>query len=81
MKSIDTKSSAMSRVFKKAALIAILLAAIHASGKNPVWVVTWAASQQIPELNNALPADDIPKGRVSMFITHAGSVARRDARP
>ena len=25
---------------------------------------------------NALPADDVPKGRVSMFITHAGSVAQ-----
>ena len=25
---------------------------------------------------NALPADDMPKGRVSMFITHAGSVAQ-----
>lgn len=25
---------------------------------------------------NALPADDLPKGRVSMFITHAGSVAQ-----
>ena len=25
---------------------------------------------------NALPADDLPKVRVSMFITHAGSVAQ-----
>jgi ABC-type glycerol-3-phosphate transport system substrate-binding protein len=25
---------------------------------------------------NALPADDLPKGRVSMFLTHAGSVAQ-----
>jgi len=25
---------------------------------------------------NALPADDLPKGHVSMFITHAGSVAQ-----
>ena len=25
---------------------------------------------------NALPAEDLPKGRVSMFITHAGSVAQ-----
>jgi len=25
---------------------------------------------------NALPADDLPKGQVSMFITHAGSVAQ-----
>jgi multiple sugar transport system substrate-binding protein len=25
---------------------------------------------------NALPADDLPRGRVSMFITHAGSVAQ-----
>ncbi|MBI2131798.1 MAG: extracellular solute-binding protein [Candidatus Tectomicrobia bacterium] len=25
---------------------------------------------------NALPADDVPKGRVSMFISHAGSVAQ-----
>jgi ABC-type glycerol-3-phosphate transport system substrate-binding protein len=25
---------------------------------------------------NALPADDLPKGRVSMFLTHVGSVAQ-----
>jgi multiple sugar transport system substrate-binding protein len=30
----------------------------------------------VSQATNALPADDLPKGRVSMFITHAGSVAQ-----
>jgi lysophospholipase L1-like esterase len=29
------------------------------SGKAPVWVATWGASQQIPEPHNALPAEDL----------------------
>ncbi len=67
----DTKLSAVKRAFKNRVLLAILimsgpvLACFGRTGdsknvgKSPVWIVSWACSQQIPELQNALPGDDL----------------------
>jgi len=58
----------ISKTRKLAALLFLAaLAALPAFAKKPtppspqppVWVVSWAASQQIPEPQNALPADDL----------------------
>lgn len=49
---------------KITAIVALVLLASCAwarghQPKTPVWVASWAASQQIPEQQNALPADDL----------------------
>ena len=49
------------RTFKSGAAVWMLFSvvALQAATKPQVWVVSWAASQQIPEPHNALPADDL----------------------
>jgi len=88
----------MSRVFKKAAQVSVLLVAtmailgapllasfarsgvflLHASRNSPVWIVTWATSQQIPEPHNALPADDLRDATIrQIFHLSAGGTTFR----
>jgi lysophospholipase L1-like esterase len=38
------------------------------AAKAPVWVASWAASQQIPEPHNALPADDLRDATVRQIV-------------
>ena len=46
--------------------------------KQPVWIVSWATSQQIPEPHNALPADDLRDATVrQIFHLSAGGPALR----
>jgi lysophospholipase L1-like esterase len=46
--------------------------------KPQVWIVSWATSQQIPEPNNALPADDLRDATVrQIFHLSAGGPALR----
>lgn len=48
------------------------------TAKPLVWIVTWAASQQIPEPQNALPADDLRDATVrQIFHLSAGGTALR----
>ena len=63
------------------ALLALLQTAIPLcarTAKPPVWIVTWSASQQIPEPQNALPADDLRDATVrQIFHLSAGGTALR----
>ena len=48
------------------------------TAKAPVWVVSWAASQQIPEPHNALPTDDLRDATVrQIFHLSLGGQALR----
>lgn len=66
-------------------IFSILIFSFFAAGslaartqKAQVWVVTWAASQQIPEPHNALPADDLRDATVrQIFHLSAGGPALR----
>jgi lysophospholipase L1-like esterase len=49
-----------------------------AAAPSPVWIVTWAASQQIPEPQNAIPADDLRDATLrQVFHLSAGGFALR----
>jgi lysophospholipase L1-like esterase len=51
---------------------------IHGAAKAQTWIVSWAASQQIPEPNNALPSDDLRDATVrQIFHLSAGGSALR----
>lgn len=61
---IDTKSLDMGQAFKKKAAFLVVLFVTSAlpvsgGGKQEVWTVSWAASQQVPEPHNALPPEDL----------------------
>jgi len=43
-------------------------AASPSAGKPQVWVASWGASQQIPEPQNALPADDLRDATVRQIV-------------
>ncbi|MGA9071790.1 MAG: SGNH/GDSL hydrolase family protein [Terracidiphilus sp.] len=66
------------------ALVLLLLLASYAWAKDkpavkaPVWVASWAASQQIPEPQNALPTDDLRDATVRQIVhlSVGGSVLR-----
>ena len=63
----------MRRAFKnKAALLIVVLlgSVVHAgaAGKPQVWIVSWAASQQIPEPQNALPSEDLRDATVRQIF-------------
>jgi len=79
----DTKSLAMTKAFRKHPLISVLflvMAASHlyAAGKPPVWIVSWATSQQIPEPHNTLSTDDLRDATVrQIFHLSAGGTALR----
>jgi lysophospholipase L1-like esterase len=62
-------------------LIAFFCTAASLSARNqkqPVWIVTWATSQQIPEPHNTLPADDLQNATVRQILhLSAGGPALR----
>ena len=80
---IDTKSPALRKAFKNRALISVLFLAwsapcLDAAAKPQIWIVSWAASQQIPEPHNALPADDLRDATVrQIFHLSVGGAALR----
>lgn len=73
----------MTQTRKITAILAFVLLATCAwarshQPKAPVWVVSWAASQQIPEPQNALPADDLRDATVrQIFHLSVGGPALR----
>jgi lysophospholipase L1-like esterase len=79
----DTKSLAMTRVFRNRTLISALFLAwsasyLFAAAKPQIWIVSWAASQQIPEPHNALSADDLRDATVrQIFHLSAGGTSLR----
>ena len=66
---------------KAAILIFVLFGSVgyvNAAGKSHVWVVSWAASQQIPEPQNALPSEDLRDATVrQIFHLSVGGRALR----
>ena len=74
----------MRHALKIQAVLAVLLApaflGAHAykQPKAPVWVASWGASQQIPEPQNALPADDLRDATIrQIFHLSLGGPALR----
>ena len=73
----------MTKAFRNHTLISVLFLAmaashLYAAGKPQVWIVSWAASQQIPEPHNALPRDDLRDATVrQIFHLSAGGTALR----
>src|SRR5579862_5204802 len=75
----------MQRAFHRRAIALVLLTLVATAtqfsartAKPPVWIVTWAASQQIPEPQNALPADNLRDATVrQIFHLSAGGTALR----
>jgi len=55
---------------RRAALAALLALAFStpASGREPAWVGAWAASQQVPEARNALPAEALTDATVRQIV-------------
>src|SRR5215831_9869481 len=80
---MDIKPSRMRRaLIQRAALWAFFLAAsafhLVAAAKPQVWIVSWAAAQQIPEPQNALPAEDLRDATVrQLFHLSAGGSTLR----
>jgi lysophospholipase L1-like esterase len=80
---IDTKCWAKSKAFRNCTLMLVLFLAstvslLHGAAKHQTWIVSWAASQQIPEPNNALPSDDLRDATVrQIFHLSAGGSALR----
>ena len=79
---VDSKWSAMGQPFKIRVLILLLIlplaAVVGGASKPQVWIVTWAASQQIPEPQNALSADDLRDATVRQIfhLSVGGSTLR-----
>jgi lysophospholipase L1-like esterase len=73
----------MSQPFKRIGVILLVLflapaADLVASGKPQVWIVSWATSQQVPEPNNTLAADDLRDATVrQIFHLSAGGSSLR----
>ncbi len=56
----------------------VTLPAAQSSISAPVWIASWSASQQIPEPQNALPADDLQDATVrQIFHLSVGGPALR----
>ena len=77
-------SPKFSTIFACAVLASVLacLPSAHAASAAPVpaqsWVASWGASQQIPEPQNALPADDLRDATVrQIFHLSVGGPALR----
>ncbi len=76
MTRVSKNAALLSTLLVLAILVAPLLAGFarsgvflaHASRKHSAWTVTWSASQQIPEPNNALPADDLRDATVRQIF-------------
>jgi lysophospholipase L1-like esterase len=73
----------MSQLFTRIGVILFVLflapaADLVASGKPQVWIVSWATSQQVPEPNNTLAADDLRDATVrQIFHLSAGGSSLR----
>ncbi len=80
---IDTKSLTKKKAFRNCALTLVLFltwagSPLRGAAKPPNWIVSWAASQQVPEPNNALPFDDLRDATVrQIFHLSAGGSALR----
>jgi len=80
---IDTKCLAKRKAFRNCTLILVLFLAwavspLQGAAKPETWIVSWAASQQIPEPHNALPSDDLRDGTVRQIVhLSAGGPALR----
>ena len=73
----------MKRALQNAAFVSTLLLGVSvvyvlAATKPQVWIVSWAASQQVPEPHNALPADDLRNATVrqTFHLSIGGSQLR-----
>jgi len=80
---MDIKPSFTRRTFIDHGLLWLVFVAgsafhVVAAAKPQVWIVSWAASQQIPEPQNALPADDLRDGTVRQIfhLSIGGSTLR-----
>jgi lysophospholipase L1-like esterase len=51
-----------------AAVLLLLLSATRGNGQAGNWIVSWGASQQIPEPQNALAADDLKDATVRQIV-------------
>jgi lysophospholipase L1-like esterase len=80
---IDTKCLAERKAFRNCKLMLMLFLAwavspLHGAAKAQTWIVSWAASQQVPEPNNALPSDDLRNATVRQIVhLSAGGSALR----
>jgi lysophospholipase L1-like esterase len=80
---IDTKSLTKKKAFRNCTLMLVLFlvwagSPLHGAAKPQIWIVSWAASQQAPEPNNALPSDDLREATVrQIFHLSAGGSALR----
>ncbi len=80
---IDTKSLTKKKAFGNCTLMLVLFLAwppspLHGAAKPQTWIVSWAASQQIPEPHNALPSDDLRNATVRQIVhLSAGGSALR----
>jgi lysophospholipase L1-like esterase len=78
-----TKCLAKKEAFRNCTLMLVLFLAwaispLHGAVKHQTWIVSWAASQQIPEPNNALPSDDLHEATIrQIFHLSAGGSALR----
>jgi len=79
---MDIKPSFMKRAFIDYGLLWLVFVAgtahLGAAAKPQVWIVSWAASQQIPEPQNALPSDDLSDATVRQIfhLSIGGSTLR-----
>ena len=51
-----------------AAALLLVSGAACASAQNSNWIVSWGASQQVPEPQNALPADDLHDATIRQIV-------------
>ena len=70
---IDTKCLTQKKAFRNCTLILVLFLAwavspFHGAAKPQSWIVSWAASQQVPEPNNAVPSDDLRDATVRQIV-------------
>src|SRR5437660_5173865 len=80
---IDTKCLGKRKAFRNCKLMLVLFLAwavspLHGAAKPQTWIVSWAASQQVPEPNNALPSDELrdATARQIVHLSAGGSAVR-----
>src|SRR5437879_4094968 len=80
---IDTKCLGKWKVFRNCELMLVFFLAwafspLHGAARPETWIVSWAASQQVPEPNNAPPSDNLRDATVrQIFHLSAGGSAVR----
>src|SRR5215468_6375568 len=80
---MDIKPSRMRRALIQPAVLWAFFLAVSglypaAAAKPQVWIVSWASAQQIPEPQNALPAEDLRDATVrQLFHLSAGGSTLR----